>query len=280
MSFVLHLPDLRSGYVDLAQRVLREGHVVSPRGMKTYEVLGASFIVEDPTDTLPIGVGRKLNPAIGYVEALQLIGAQAAPELVCQVSSAFEQFREPNGRFWGAYGDRIKLQAAQAAGKLKLDRDSRQATITLWDPHLDNTAGKRDYPCTVTFQAMIRRDQLVLQTWMRSNDVVRGTAYDVFQFTQLQLTIAHSLGIEAGPYYHHAASLHIYERDLEIVEGLHPPAEVNPPHRLKGIGTNAETFNQRMYRARKLLRGQLPRNATHTERTMHQALQRAREEAT
>jgi hypothetical protein len=55
---------------------------------------------------------------------------------------------------------------------------------------------------------------------MRSNDAWYGLSYDVFMFTTLQRTIADVLGIEAGPYTHHAYSLHVYERDLSAIDAL------------------------------------------------------------
>jgi thymidylate synthase len=46
----------------------------------------------------------------------------------------------------------------------------------------------------------------------------RGVTYDFFQFTQLQLAVAAVLGIEAGYYFHHATSLHIYESDFDAAD--------------------------------------------------------------
>jgi hypothetical protein len=89
--------------------------------------------------------------------------------------------------------------------------------VTLWNPVMDNVENKRDYPCTIGFQFLIRGEKLLMITQMRSNDVWLGLAYDAFQFTQLQLTLARMLGVEPGHYVHRAASLHIYERDLEAI---------------------------------------------------------------
>ena len=49
---------------------------------------------------------------------------------------------------------------------------------------------------------------------MRSNDLHRGTPYNLIQFTTLQEVMAGWLGVELGEYLHFADSLHVYERDL------------------------------------------------------------------
>jgi thymidylate synthase len=127
--------------------------------------------------------------------------------------------------------------------KLRDDPDTRQAVITLWDPALDrhDPQPKRDYPCTVMLHFMIRGGKLTLRVHMRSNDVWLGLPYDVFQFTQLQLTLARALGIEAGDYVHQASSLHLYERDLTAVSDLHPPAPDAQPYGACGFGHGEET---------------------------------------
>lgn len=279
MPSIIHVPNLRDGYVDVARRVLHEGTATAPRGQRTYEILDAIVVVDDPTDALPVGVGRKLNAVIGYAEALQLIAGEARHDLLPRISPNFNQFRQEDGRFWGAYGDRIGTQMLAVERKLKQDRDSRQAVITLWDPRLDNQDAKRDYPCTVMLQFLIRNDKLVMHTTMRSNDVWWGLAYDAFQFSQAQLTLAHALGLEAGPYHHHAVSLHVYERDVTGIERLHHPIEHTPRDRLKGVGTNGYTMADRMVNARMLLNGDLPPGSTHTERVFHRALSKATADA-
>lgn len=216
------VPDMRDGYVTIARALQRHGTPVSPRGVPTREFIDAVIHLLDPHDSLPTDVGRAVNPAIGAVEALQLIGGLSDPALMLKVTPNFGQFMDA-GIFHGAYGPRVRPQLDAALTKLKSDRDTRQAVVTLWDPLHDNVPGMHDYPCTVMLQWMIRDDKLIAHTTMRSNDVWWGLAYDVFQFTQLQLTMCNMLGVEPGSYFHHAVSLHLYERDVESVDALHAP---------------------------------------------------------
>lgn len=220
MATVIRVNNMREGYVEVCNYVAGRGEKVSPRGLPTREVRDLVIELTDPTDALPIGVGRKLHLPIAAIEALQLIGGVSDPAITVAASQRFEDFIEPDGEFHGAYGKRIGVQFAHVARKLVHDHDTRQAVITLWNPSLDNQSGKRDYPCTVSLTFSRREDQLHLSTLMRSNDVWLGLAYDAFQFTQLQCTLASVLKVKVGTYTHHAVSAHVYERDVEKIMKL------------------------------------------------------------
>lgn len=220
MATVIDVPNMRHGYYTILQQLMLNGQETSPRGMKTIEVLNPTIVVRDPADTLPLGVGRNVSRQIAAVEAVQLCGSFASDELPVAAARQFQQFRETNGKFHGAYGRRIGQQAQEVVYKLGQDPDTRQAVITLWDPNLDNLGGKRDYPCTVSLQFLVRGNELLLSTNMRSNDVWLGLTYDIFQFSQLQWTVANMLGIEAGPLTHRPVSLHAYENDLERIDKI------------------------------------------------------------
>lgn len=212
---------LQVGYKFVCENVLRYGDESSPRGMKTKEYLCPTVMVEKPHDCLPVGLGRGVSLKVAAVEAVQLCGAFHDPELMVAASDHFERFREPYTRMMhGAYGNRISVQARYVVNKLSADRDSRQAVVTLWNPGADNLEGKRDYPCTVSLQFLIRDDKLICVTNMRSNDVWLGLAYDMFQFGQLQWTIANMLGCEVGWLVHRPVSLHAYEHNWEAIENL------------------------------------------------------------
>lgn len=211
--------NLRDGYLELAQHVLRVGAKVSPRGYETREIQDFQFMLTDPTDALPLGVGRKPNLAIGAAEALQLCGGMSDPTMMVSIAKNFSRFLD-GGVLHGAYGPRVRPQLPRVANRLVLDRDTRQAIIQVWDPLYD-LEDARDLPCTLGFGFRIRDDKLNMSAVMRSNDVWLGTAYDVFMFTQLQCTVANALGLEVGTYTHHAYSFHVYARDYDKVEALH-----------------------------------------------------------
>jgi hypothetical protein len=82
----------------------------------------------------------------------------------------------------------------------------------------DLTYHSKDVPCTCLLQYFIRDGKLNAVTYMRSNDIILGTAYDVFVFTMLQEYIANALGVDMGAYTHVAGSLHIYEKNFDFIE--------------------------------------------------------------
>lgn len=221
-------------YHEVVRYVLRHGRRRSPRGTPTRDVGHTTVVLQDPTHALPIGTGRGVSRRIAAAEAVQLVGGFSDPSLL---PPSFDEYREDNGSFWGAYGRRIGDQLIHVSRKLKSDADSRRAVISLWDPILDNQDDRRDYPCTLVLGFALVADELTMNVTMRSNDVIRGIAYDWFQFTQLQLTIARMLDVPAGAYHHTAWSLHLYETDLDLAEQIiAPTAEAREVFQPEGIG--------------------------------------------
>lgn len=248
-----HIIGARNGqaaYARVVEHVLSHGTWRSPRDKRT---LDAGFTVIEltwPLNALAVGTGRDLNKNIAAAEAVQLIGAFSSPHLLTKANPSFEQFAEPDGSFHGAYGSRIKYQVYGVVAKLKEDPQSRQAVITLWDPVLDNTPHRNDYPCTVALQFEVHDGALCMNTFMRSNDVWLGLPYDLFQFTQLQCTVANILELDYGWYRHTTLSLHIYENDIEKAGRVGQPVDFT--WQPCGLGGRGEDIVTVMKRARQL----------------------------
>lgn len=243
----------RLGYRDVIQYVLKNGKYRSPRGIQTLDAGPTTILVADTTDALPMGCGRGLKQVIGAVEAVQLIGSFSDPGLTFFASPNFMDFAEDDGQFYGAYGRRIGYQLNNVAFKLENDPDTRQAVITLWDPTFDNSPGKRDYPCTVALHFAIIDNKLEMTTTMRSNDVWLGFPYDIFQFTQLQWSLARALRISPGIYRHTAWSFHMYATDFASAENIFVPDRnaVMSEYPL-GIGDDGDGISKIKQRARQL----------------------------
>lgn len=238
--------------------------------------------MDSPLNALPVGTGRNLNRKIAVAEALQLIGGFSDPEWLCRIAPQFKKFREDltvsnTPWFHGAYGTRISMfdQLHVAVKRLEETPDTRQAVVTLWDPEVDTEDGHLDYPCTVALN--FRRDRrmnrehdtLNMQVLMRSNDVWLGLPYDLFQFTQLQLTLCNVLGLQPGLYTHTAWSMHIYSDNLaasyDIRENIAPSEERTRD--VRGLGAFGHTLAQVGVRARRIARGDiLPVDLTPSER--------------
>jgi thymidylate synthase len=103
------------------------------------------------------------------------------------------------------------------------DPDTRQAVATIWNSFELSDEANRDMPCTVAVAFAVRGGHLYMTTFMRSNDVWLGVAYDYGMFTRLQITLAWVLGVGIGEYTHTVANLHVYERDVDKTYQLHAP---------------------------------------------------------
>lgn len=242
------MESLREGYHRLAAEVLAHGVETSPRGLRTRELLGASFTCHNPVDSLVSGTGRGIVKALAAAETLQLIGGFHDPEALVRAAPHFANYLSEDGKQRAPYGPRLAEQLPVAIERLRQDPDTRQAQVTVWQPELDNALGLHDYPCTTSLQWLLRGGRLHMVVHMRSNDLFLGTPYDVFQFTQLQLTIANVLGVEPGSYHHSAASLHLYEKHWDRARELEAPTGDGPPT----FGIQAGTWDEAVMVARRI----------------------------
>lgn len=245
----------QNAYPFAVAHVLEHGCERSPRGRKTLDAGFTVIELETPYRALAYGTGRNLSSNVAAAEAIQLIGGFSSPELLHRASPNFQRYTEDNGSFHGAYGRRITNQVPCAIAKLRRDPDTRQAVITLWDSWLDNQVDKKDYPCTVSLQFEIDEGRLVMNTVMRSNDAWLGLPYDLFQFTQLQISVANTLGVLCGTYRHTTLSLHIYEENIDDAVKIHEPDDspAATAEQPAGVGIfGHSTFIQVMKRARML----------------------------
>lgn len=221
MALTIEVEDLQNGYVELVQYVLKHGKIVKPRGIKTIEVMSANIHINNPAKAIPVGIGRRLNTAIGAAEALQFLGGVSDADQMMRISPTFKQF-VVNGRFPGAYGPRVAAQFQRLVALFDKDKDSRQGEIVIWRPW-DLKGNSPDVPCTVGLNFLVRNDKLHMFVNMRSNDVIWGLSYDGWVFANMQHALAAALELEVGPYVHFVGSFHIYiDRDKELIEGLHP----------------------------------------------------------
>lgn len=251
-------------YPEVVKRILKEGTPRVVRGLQTYDLGYTVIELESAQQALPLGTGRDLSRNIAAAEAIQLVGGFSYTDLLTKAVPSMIDYTD-DGKFYGSYGNRIGYQILHVARKLSGDPGTRQAVITLWDPWLDNVEGKHDYPCTVMLQFERDGDILHMNTVMRSNDAWLGLPYDLFQFTQLQLTLANSLKLATGRYRHTALSLHLYQKDLAKAEKVGEPTDftIQPV----GLGVLGQSMTEIMKRARSLTVLNTPNvDETHSER--------------
>ncbi len=250
-------------WLRMLKDVYTTGARTSPRGMGTRELTFTQHEVYDPLSFPVRVVGREFRDVIGVLEGLSLVGEFSVPELFTDRVRKFSDFMD-GGIMWGAYGSRTHGQLDDVVSLLYRDPDSRQAVMTFYDARRDLNRDKRDIPCTISAQFLLRtrrvgsdsedrRLLLDLGISMRSNDLWLGTPYDLTQFSILQASVAQALGVGVGKYVHRAGSLHLYDRDAAYVTtDIAFQGGPSMPFPLWGGGGSAADIQSR---ARKLLLG-------------------------
>jgi hypothetical protein len=104
------------------------------------------------------------------------------------------------------------------------DKDTRQAIMRFNRPsHFYK--GVKDFPCTAHGNWLIRDGKLNFTIVMRSNDAVKGTAFDWPYFMGLMDEMLEELkptypDLQKGRFTHIAHSFHIYENTFETVKKM------------------------------------------------------------
>jgi thymidylate synthase len=202
-------------YKELIKRVLTYGQEVSPRGIPCYELTPGFFQLTDISKSLLTLKERKLSYSFNAVEKLCYITGKSGEDILPKYAPNIKKFINPSTcSFDGAYGPRLWKQYKYILELLKRDPDTRQAVFNINNYHEDHH-DSLDIPCTCSLQFLVRGGKLNLVVYMRSNDLLWGTPYDVSQFTFIQECFAGILGLELGTYTHFVGSLHIYKKDEE-----------------------------------------------------------------
>jgi len=262
-----------------------QGSKVAPRGLMTMELRPGLLRMTNPKDALPTRIGRpNLSAAVGAAEALQLISGFSYPDLLFEIAPSFRNYTNDVGTFDGAYGPRItRMLEESVIPRLMADPDTRQAIATIYDESDALRPTSRDYPCTLSLHFLVRDGKLCLAVTMRSNDIWLGLPYDLFQFTQLQCTVANGLDLAVGDYTHLANSFHLYERNWKDAEKVeHRPQaplsnEAFHTNHLTGIGRKGMPWSEITQRAEALLYGHPLPDPTMTEKWYARVLAPAHE---
>jgi len=193
-------------------------------GKNTKELLGPVLRLVNTNANMLCHVGRFASPIYAAGEFMWYLDPEGLGDQICHYAPSYRKFIEPDGRAHGAYGRRFAMsnQIFKIIGMLKEKPETRQAILGIWRPELDIDPAiggtRKDIPCTLALQFLVRDGQLNCIGTMRSNDLWLGLPYDVFCFTTLQNFIASELGIPSGFYQHQPGSLHLYQRNWDLGE--------------------------------------------------------------
>jgi hypothetical protein len=197
-------------YEKAGKILLDSGNITSPRGLETKELIAPQIVIQNPRERLVYNDNRNYNIFHALTESILLFSPTDKVEHIARFNKNMKNFSDDGETMYGSYGKRISHFIDHIINKLKVDKDSRQAVLSI-HKSVDLIMGTKDVPCTENLQFLIRENKLYMIVTMRSNDILFGFQYDVFMFSMLQETIANTLGIDIGYYIHNPASLHVYK---------------------------------------------------------------------
>lgn len=211
-----------------ARGVLAEGCVVPGRGGPAQELLHTAMTIADPRQRWVISRSPAINPAFAIVESFWILCGRDDSALVNFWNPLLPTFAGSGPRYSGAYGKRLRTrfgvdQVARSLDALEANPESRQVTMQIWDAATDlptrlGAPASEDIPCNLVSSLKVRDGKLHWLQTMRSNDLMRGTPYNIVQFTLLQEFMAGCLGLVPGEYVQVADSLHLYATDQQAFE--------------------------------------------------------------
>ena len=207
----------------IIDKYLSEDFVIDKTGVKTVEIIGATFIADRDY------VIRK--PAYEYIQReLEWYKSQSlyvddipggAPQIWKDVSSDEGKINSNYG--WCIYSEENGNQYKHVQRELRNNPNSRRATMIYNRPsmHLDYSRdGMSDFMCTYANTFYVRDNKLVSHYLMRSNDAVFGYNNDYAWAKYVQNQLAEDLGIEVGELIWTASNFHVYERHFNFIEEL------------------------------------------------------------
>lgn len=202
----------------------KEQFITDKTGCKTIQILGASFIADEPT------IFGKVNQE--YIDAeinWYKLGSTNIHDIDYDPTpAAWEYTADNNGEINSNYGRLINSplyfnQYNNVKEELQRNSNSRRATMvytrpSIWEEYQDN--GKNDFICTnaVSFYINSLSSQVDCVVQMRSNDAVYGYKNDYAWHKHILNKLSNDLGYDSGLIYWQVQNLHIYERHFKYLD--------------------------------------------------------------
>ena len=212
-------------WFDAAEQVAAGQRVESRDGV-TKEVMGYVARLEDPRYCFLYNPRRNINAAYAAAEVIWYLSFDNDIEMIQAYAPQYDRFAE-GGKAHRAYGLRLSTfdQFEFLLGLLSKKLTTRQAVLNFhsnqkpfYDLRRSIEGDRKDIPCTLSLNFLVRDNKLNMTATMRSNDLWLGLPYDIFAFCHIQQLVARYLGIDMGWYQHQAMSLHIYDRNQKAFE--------------------------------------------------------------
>jgi thymidylate synthase len=222
--------DIREFFID---ELKDEAYTIDKTGAKTIEMIGASFVADEPSIFGVPSQDYISQEMIWYTSMStnikDIYGEYRDPPAAWQYAA--NQFGEINSNYGLLiYSEKYFNQYERVVDELIENPDGRRATMvynrpSIWVEYNEN--GKSDFICTNAVTYYIRDNILHCVVQMRSNDVVFGYKNDWAWQNRIMHDIVDDINfakpnekIEVGMMVWQVQNLHVYERHFDLVKDV------------------------------------------------------------
>ena len=214
--------DIRDYFV---KELYSERFTEDKTGAKTIEMIGASFIANEPA-IFGTPSEEYVNKEIDWYFSMStnindIYGEEREAPLAWKMTA--NKYGDINSNYGHLiYSKKYYSQFEKVLNELRKNPDSRRASMVYQRPSIwleYNENGKNDFICTNAVTYYIRNNLLHAVVQMRSNDVVFGYKNDYAWQKQVLNLLAYELGthINVGTITWQVQNLHVYERHFHLV---------------------------------------------------------------
>ena len=224
--------DIRQFFID---ELKDEAYTIDKTGQKTIELIGASFIADEPAIFGTVNQDY-VDAEIAWYKSMSTNIYDIHKESGADAPAAWKYTANAHGEINSNYGhlvwsDKYYNQYGNVLDELLHNPDGRRASMiynrpSIWMEYDEN--GKSDFICTNAVTYYIRDNILHSVVQMRSNDVIFGYKNDyAWQRYLMQRLVEDYNGlnmydkgdhIEEGSITWQVQNLHVYERHFHLVK--------------------------------------------------------------
>lgn len=224
----LKVEDIRQEFIrKYKQNEIVRNETGSISGSDTIEIVGASFIADEPTIFGTLDKDYASREIEWYEsQSLNVNDIPYGPPKIWKAVASKDGLINSNYGYL-IFSESNYLQFENCLAQLVSSPGTRRATMVYTRPsiHYDyNKDGMMDFICTNTVQYLIRDNKLDVVCSLRSNDSIFGYKNDRHWQKYVQENLCNrynaiaSTPIQLGTLYWQAASLHVYERQFHLIE--------------------------------------------------------------
>lgn len=232
-------------YKALEQLYNRPDFWSSPRGLDIKECINTTIAIKFPRRRLLTHPERNLSKRYLAGELAFYLTGSRKLKFISHYSKFWYKVSDDGRTVNSCYGYKLfkkrnqsgMTQYEYARQQLINDPQTRKAVMIIYTSE-NAKMNLRDNPCTMYLHFFIRKKQLMLYAYMRSNDIWFGVSYDIPFFTivqemmWIQLRASHPEKFNdllLGPYFHNSGSLHLYKKDFAYAKHIvDHPEETDP----------------------------------------------------